>query len=145
MIDFKLYDEDGNEYTNIKTFYMDYTDNDSFLTHESWGILYLIIWEYIEEYNGDIPDYIAQLFVEIDDLMYSFVEKYEYERITDEFDLYKGWEAFTHIFKNPTTGNYFSLSGFDYANEGPDYVDGYSFTKVKPVEVKNIIWEKDNG
>ena len=67
MTEFKLYDEAGNEYINVKTFYMDYTDNDSFLTHESWGILYLIIWEYIEEYKGNIPDYIEQLFVEIDD------------------------------------------------------------------------------
>lgn len=145
MLGLKITDNDGNTYTDMKTFYSDYLDNESYLPDESWNNLMQIVWEYIEKYDGDIPDYIEEIFVVVDDFTYCFVEKYEYERIVDDYDLYKGWESFTYILKSPLSGEYFSLSGYDYANDGPDYVDGYKFTKVKPVEVKNIIWETDNG
>lgn len=117
-------------YTNIETFAGDILNNDEALTQEHVQYLEELIWEYIEEGNGKIPEYIVDIITDLIEFIYDF--QIDIQLVT--WDLYKGWENKLIILQNPKTGNHYGIFKAENRWGDYDYPEGYEFVRVKYLE-----------
>ena len=104
-------------------------------TQENIEYLNNYIWEVIEETKGKIPCGMFGIMREID-----FIYDYMVDRVTLDYDLYKGWSNQLIILLSPISEKYYGI----YATEGSfgelEYDE--SLFLVKKVEKVVSAWEE---
>lgn len=138
MKEFKITCKKGITYTDIETFGDEFEANNDSLTDENTDYLDNVVWEYIEETKGEIPDYIVWILYLLEDFFYT----YQADRETVEYDLYKGWEWIRVVIQNPKTNNYYQIFKAEGRYGDTDYPEGYQFTQVEPYDKVVNSWRK---
>jgi hypothetical protein len=123
----------GITYTNLENLLYDMDNNADSFTQENIEYLNNYIWEVIEETKGKISCGMLGIMEEID-----FIYDYTVDRVTLDYDLYKGWLNKLIILLSPISNKYYGI----YATEGrygdTDYDE--QLVQVKKVEKFMSVW-----
>lgn len=133
MNDFCITCAAGITYTDLENLLYDMDNNADSFTQENIEYLNNYIWEVIEETKGKIPCGMLGIMREID-----FIYDYTVDRVTLDYDLYKGWSNKLIILLSPISNKYYGT----YATEGRygdiDYDE--SLVQVKKIEKFVSVW-----
>lgn len=138
MNKFRITCKKGITYTDIETFSEQFEDNHDDLTDENVDYLNNVVWDYIEETKGKIPEYMVWVLYLLEDFFYT----YEADRETIEYDLYKGWEWIRIVIQNPKTHNYYQIFKTEGRYGDTEYPEGYQLTQVEPYEKVVNSWKE---
>ena len=135
MNDFCITCATGITYTNLENLLYDMDNNADSFTQENIKYLNNYIWEVIEETKGKIPCGMLGIMEEID-----FIFDYTIDRVTLDYDLYKGWSNQLVILLSPISKKYYGT----YATEGRygDLEYDEPLFLVKKVEKVVSAWEE---